>query len=314
MRGRTSLWLLAACVLLSACVEATPADVSESPSPSVAAAPTPAPSPAGPIDQPQQLIARINDLPVAVAARTGYDRDLFDHWVDDDGDCQDTRHEVLAVESHTEVSGCRIDVGEWQSYYDGVAWTASSDLDVDHMVPLAEAWGSGANGWSADTRRRFANDLDDDRSLVAVTDNVNQAKGDRDPAEWLPDRQVCRYIGEWVAVKTRWSLTVDQAERDALLTAAGDCPDQLIDVSLAVIELGPGPPTEPDAEPDGCVDINRDDELGELQRIVHIGAERADDVIANRPYDSLGQLQRIGGIGASRVDDIRDQGLAAVAC
>ncbi len=314
VRGRTNVWVLAVCVLLAACIEATPDAASESPPPAVATA-TPAPAPAGSVvDQPRRLLTRINDLPVAVAMPTGYDRDLFDHWVDDDGDCQDTRHEVLAVESHTEVSGCRIEVGAWQSYYDGLAWTASSDLDVDHMVPLAEAWGSGASGWSADTRRRFANDVDDDRSLVAVTDNVNQAKGDRDPAEWLPDQQVCRYIGEWVAVKTRWSLTVDQAERDALLAAAGDCPDQLIDVSLAVIEMGPASPTRPDVEPDGCVDINRDDDLAELQRIVHIGAERAGDVLANRPYDSLGQLQRIDGIGASRVDDIRDQGLAAVAC
>lgn len=311
MRGRTNLWLLAVCVLVVACADASPDAVSESPD--AVATPEPAASPDEPVvDQPERLLARIADLRVAEAVGTGYDRELFDHWVDDDGNCRDTRHEVLAVESHTEVSGCRIAVGEWQSYYDGLAWTASSDVDVDHMVPLAEAWGSGAFGWAADTRRRFANDLDDDRSLVAVTDNVNQAKGDRDPAEWLPDQQVCRYVAEWVAVKTRWSLAVDPAERDALVTAAGDCSDQVIDVTLAVIEMGPAPPAEPDAH--DCVDLNRDDDPAELQRIVHIGVERAGDVVANRPYDSLDQLQRIDGVGPARVGDIRDQGLAATEC
>lgn len=304
-------------MLLAACGGATPDGVSELSSPDAVATPTvpPVPSPIAPADgKPQKLIARIDALTVAGGVRTGYDRELFEHWVDTDGDCQDTRHEVLAAESRIEVSGCRIEAGEWRSYYDGQAWTASSDVDVDHMVPLSEAWDSGARRWSAETRRRFANDLDDDRSLVAVTDNANQAKGDRDPAEWLPDQQVCRYVVEWVAVKTRWSLTVDQAERDALLTAAGDCPDQLIDVSLATIEMSPASPTEPDAAHDDCVDINRDDDPAELQRIIHIGAERADHVIANRPYDSLDQLQRIDGVGTSRVADIHVQGLAGIGC
>lgn len=254
VRGRAILWWLALCVLVVACADTSPDAVSESSLPDAVATPGPAPSPDGPaVDEPRRLLARIADLTVAEAVRTGYDRELFDHWVDDDRDCQDTRHEVLVAESTTRVSGCRIEAGEWQSYYDGLAWTASSDVDVDHMVPLAEAWSSGAHGWSADTRRRFANDLDDERSLVAVTDNVNQAKGDRDPAEWLPDQQVCRYVVEWVAVKTRWSLAVDPAERDALLTAAGACPDQAIDVRTAVIEMGPASPTEPDV--DGCVDV-----------------------------------------------------------
>ena len=99
----------------------------------------------------------------------GYDRDKFRHWTDADGDCQDTRDEVLRAESLIATSGCDITEGEWRSYYDGVTTEDPSDLDIDHMVPLAEAWDSGAKQWTKKTRERFANDLGDRRSLVAVT-------------------------------------------------------------------------------------------------------------------------------------------------
>ena len=94
--------------------------------------------------------------------------------------------------------------GRWFSYYDRVSWTLAADVDIDHMVPLAEAWDSGARSWTTARRQAYANDLGDRRSLVAVTDNVNQAKGDQDPAAWLPQSPSCRYVREWVAVKIRW--------------------------------------------------------------------------------------------------------------
>jgi hypothetical protein len=106
-------------------------------------------------------------------------------------------------------------------------------VDIDHMVPLAEAWDSGARGWTSRTRLRFANDLGDRRALVAVTDNVNQSKGDQDLAEWLPARQVCRYLGEYVAVKLRWSLRVDRRESSAMRQLAEQCPNRRITVTLA---------------------------------------------------------------------------------
>ena len=73
-------------------------------------------------------------------------------------------------------------------------WTSSSDVDIDHLVPLKEAWDSGAERWGAATRERYANDLGDPRTLVAVTDNVNQSKGDQDVADWLPEFNHCRYV------------------------------------------------------------------------------------------------------------------------
>ncbi len=103
------------------------------------------------------------------------------------------------------------------------------------MVPLAEAWDSGAGRWNHDTRRRYANDLGDHRTLVAVTDNANQSKGDQDVAEWLPDFNVCRYTTQWVAVKLRWSLAVDDTERDVLTDLAAGCRNIRITVTKAPI-------------------------------------------------------------------------------
>lgn len=181
-----------------------------------------------------RLRAAVKQLPVAAERPTGYDRDEFDHWVDADGDCRDTRDEVLAAESQVTVGdACDVSTGRWHSYYDKATWTASSDVDIDHVVALKEAWDSGAHAWDDDTRELFANDLDDPRTLVAVTDNVNQSKSDRDPAEWLPEYGVCRYVVEWTAVKIRWRLRVDRTEKDVLLDLARDCRNRRLTVELA---------------------------------------------------------------------------------
>ncbi len=182
------------------------------------------------------LTTAVADLPVAAEVRTGYSRDLFPHWIDADGDGCSTRNEVLISEADDPVtvgSGCSLSGGRWFSYYDRVSWTNPSDVDIDHMVPLAEAWDSGARSWSTATRQAFANDLGDSRSLVGVTDNVNQAKGDQDPAEWLPTYDKCRYLREWVAVKHRWRLSVNSAEKSKLTSLASGCTNSTITVTLA---------------------------------------------------------------------------------
>jgi hypothetical protein len=186
-----------------------------------------------------RLRTAIQQLPVASERPTGYDRDKFKLWVDADGDCHDTRDEVLAAESRTPVNaGCDVVSGRWFSYYDRVTWTKASDVDIDHVVPLKEAWDSGARAWSAQTRQRYANDLGDRRTLVAVTDNVNQSKSDRDPAEWLPTHSRCIYIRQWTAVKIRWSLKVDSAEKAALAAIAKRCTNSWITVSRATTGKG----------------------------------------------------------------------------
>jgi len=186
-------------------------------------------------------------LPIGIEMRTGYSRDLFPHWIDSDSDCQNARAEVLITESldtvtFTTSSRCTVSTGRWFSYYDARTSTLASDFDIDHMVPLAEAWDSGAHSWTVDERRSFANDLGDPRSLIAVTDDSNVAKSDADPAQWLPAFERCRYASEWVAVKIRWGLTVDSAEKSALTTLASSCPQTTVTVSIAR-GTGPTPPT-----------------------------------------------------------------------
>ena len=192
-----------------------------------------------------RLDRAIDGLPSAAETRAGYDRSRFTLWVDADGDCQDTRDEVLAAESLVPVSGCDVQRGQWLSYYDGVTTRASSGFDVDHLVPLAEAWDSGAKRWNAATRQRYANDLRDPRTLVAVTASSNRSKGDRDPSEWMPRLGACRYVRQWVAVKIRWRLTADRAEKQALRRTAAGCPDSRITVRRAVVRTGSGTGTGP---------------------------------------------------------------------
>ncbi|HET9858703.1 MAG TPA: HNH endonuclease family protein, partial [Nocardioidaceae bacterium] len=182
-----------------------------------------------------RLHRAIKQLDVAGETRRGYDRDKFRHWVDADGDCRDTRDEVLAQESKVGVRGCDVQVGRWRSSYDRVTVRHSTNLDIDHLVALAEAWDSGAKRWNAGTRERFANDLGDRRSLVAVTASSNRSKSDRDPAEWMPRFGKCGYVRQWVAVKIRWQLTVDRREKRALTRRASHCRNAVLRVRTAPV-------------------------------------------------------------------------------
>lgn len=182
------------------------------------------------------MAAVLGVLQVAPEQRSGYERSLFRHWVDADGDGCDTRREVLideAVIPPSVSAGCSLSGGEWFSAYDGLTFTDPGDLDIDHVVALAEAWDSGAYAWDAARRRAFANDLGVPWSLIAVSASSNRSKSDKDPADWLPTNASvrCRYLGDWVAVKARWGLAVDDAER-SVLAAAADCRELLIDVVI----------------------------------------------------------------------------------
>lgn len=161
----------------------------------------------------------------AEGSSTGYSRDKFPHWITQSGACN-TREVVLKRDGTnvTQDSSCAAVSGSWYSQYDGATWTAASDLDIDHMVPLAEAWRSGASGWTTAQRQSYANDLTRPQ-LIAVTDNVNQSKGDQDPATWLPSRTAykCTYVRAWVHVKHYYDLSVDSAEKSALQSALSGC-------------------------------------------------------------------------------------------
>lgn len=130
---------------------------------------------------------------------------------------------------------CALTRGERLSYYDEVTVTAAGKLDIDHMVPLAEAWDSGASTWDAKRREQYANDLGSTRSLVAVTAKTNRSKADKDPAQWLPPAvsAKCTYAADWAATKLRWKLAADTAEKAALNELATVCPDTVVKYDVA---------------------------------------------------------------------------------
>lgn len=174
----------------------------------------------------------LSSISVSDETPTGYDRNLFKHWIDADKDCFDTRAEVLIVESTVKTStttptSCTIKGGKWYSPYDNVTFTEASKLDIDHMVALKEAWDSGAKDWDSTTRQNFANDMGYAGSLIAVSAGSNRSKSDRDIAEWLPTNTSyrCTYVAVWVSVKWRWSLKVDSKEKTAITNALKNCKD-----------------------------------------------------------------------------------------
>ncbi|MEU7118470.1 HNH endonuclease [Streptomyces zaomyceticus] len=202
--------------------------------------PLAAPSPA--------LSANVVMLPDALAELTeaaeqpdGFQAGAFPHWNAglDAADGCDTRSEVLlaeAVDAPRTGEGCTLTGGRWISYYDGQSVSDPAALGVDHLVPLTEAWESGASGWTATRRERFANDQGATATLVAVTARSKQDKAGRDPADWVPSdpARYCRYVGEWVSTKLRWGLSADKDEVEALkLFADGPCEETVVIRSAA---------------------------------------------------------------------------------
>ena len=180
-----------------------------------------------PGDDPTAVLAGLRIAPEG--PRTGYNRDLFVHWVDVDGDRCDTREEVLRAESRRQAQvdpyGCKVVAGDWYSLYDGLTFAQPAELDIDHVVALAEAWDSGASAWDAARRRAFANDLAHPEALRAVSASSNRSKSDLDPGQWKPAREAawCQYANDWVAVKKAWDLTADQNEVDDLKVMLRTC-------------------------------------------------------------------------------------------
>jgi hypothetical protein len=91
------------------------------------------------------------------------------------------------------------------------------------MVPLAEAWRSGAWKWTAAQRQAFANDLENSEALIAVSAATNRSKGDKDPSLWMPAKDQCTYIQNWISIKTKYLLTVDSLEAEAINSHLGTC-------------------------------------------------------------------------------------------
>ena len=122
-------------------------------------------------------------------------------------------------------SGCDVVAGRWVDAYSGAVITDPSTIDIDHMVPLANAHRSGGATWSTTVKRTYANDLELDVALIAVSASANRSKGDRSPDEWKPPATSawCGYANWWIDVKYRWTLTVTTSEKSALEDMLATC-------------------------------------------------------------------------------------------
>ena len=192
-----------------------------------------APSAEQPQPQPDPYEGLLAQLTIAPEADGGvdYDRDLYmpRGWLETERPECNVGELVLISEalSISEVDqDCRPLDGVWLSWYDGETFDNPSDLDIDHMVPLAEAHDSGAAAWPAERKSAFANDLELAAALTAVSASSNRTKSADDPSEWKPPLRSawCQYAHDWIAVKVKWSLTADRTEVNALRAMLNTCP------------------------------------------------------------------------------------------
>ena len=222
---------------------ATPTDTPISTAvPAQASAATSAPS--------TQLSIAISPIPADLPP---YDRAEWRHWIDEDGDCQDTRQEVLIEESRIEITFtsdgiCRVSQGQWFGSFTATTVTEPGELDIDHFVPLANAHRSGGWAWTSEQKRAFANSLDDPDHLIAVTSGANRSKGARGPDEWRPPNGSywCEYATDWIRIKHAWDLTASPAEAVALQEMLATC-DEIVELTTTVADTSaPIPaPTSP---------------------------------------------------------------------
>ncbi|HJQ28933.1 MAG TPA: DUF1524 domain-containing protein [Rubrobacter sp.] len=204
-----------------------------SPSNSASAPATAAGAPSPP--SAEQALSMLQRLAVAPpSSMAGYSREKFPHWAaeaerygwkEPDGSC-DVRDAALIRDGEgVEIDDdCSITAGVWVDPYTGKSLTNSSEVDIDHVVPLANAWRSGASSatWSISDREAYANDPE---VLLSADAAANRAKGDKGPEAWKPPNHDywCEYARRWIWIKSDWHLTANPAEKSSLRQMLGTC-------------------------------------------------------------------------------------------
>ncbi|MDQ0826260.1 hypothetical protein QFZ60_002433 [Arthrobacter sp. B2I5] len=199
------------------------------------AADEPAPLDPALVGDAADALVQLESIPVkGRAPKTGYTRDEFGPaWADVDRNGCDTRNDILARDLSNETfkpgsKNCVVTAGTLADRYTGTiinfvrGQDTSSEVQIDHLVPLSDAWQKGAQQLSADQRKELANDP---LNLMAADGPTNSAKGDKDAATWLPPNSAfrCEYVARQVAVKAQYALWVTQAEHDAMTGILSSC-------------------------------------------------------------------------------------------
>jgi hypothetical protein len=162
---------------------------------------------------------------------SGYSREKFPHWSkankfgwDPPESSCDAREAALIRDGEDVQVGseCKVKSGTWPDPYTAKTFTDPSDIDTDHVVPLANAWRSGASSWDNEAREKYANDPE---VLLSVEDNANQSKGDKGPEAWKPPNQAewCDYAIRWIGIKDKYDLSVNEQEKGALVEMLDTC-------------------------------------------------------------------------------------------
>jgi hypothetical protein len=162
-----------------------------------------------------------------------YDRKVqYGDWLDEDGNCRNTRAEVLIRDQvgsglkFKDTKQCTVSEGTWHDPYTGMTFHKASELQIDHVVPLKNAHMNGAWAWPKERKREYANFLGFDKHLLAVKSLENSKKGDKGPDKYIPPLMAyrCEYVELWTQIKTDWNLEVPPNEQQAIDQVRASCP------------------------------------------------------------------------------------------
>ena len=149
---------------------------------------------------------------------TLYNREDWNHWIDADGDCQNTRAEILIRDSQQPVrfkssKQCKVAAGSWVLPYTGGTVTNARQIDIDHIIPLKWAHGHGGDRWTSAQKQAFANDPE---NLLATHSSANRSKGAKGPDDWMPAVNHCQYAKRWKYLLDKYQLDIVPVEQVAL--------------------------------------------------------------------------------------------------
>ena len=185
----------------------------------------------GRIEAAKAAVVNLDRLEFKPPADEEYRRSHWRHWIRQGDGCKTTRTVVLenynenALVEYATDKHCRVESGEWTGPWTQGIYMESSQVDIDHHVPLENAWLSGEWKWNRSKKEEYANNLRFPGHLHVMQASANRQKGAKSPDQWKPKDESlwCHYAVDWVLVKKHYDLTVTDDERAALQNMLGKC-------------------------------------------------------------------------------------------